>query len=71
MEVWRQNMSIYDPFRPYQDNSLALSTDTYDWTFRYELSRLVYCKESIDNSDIKFEREGDNLKGFNIIINNV
>jgi hypothetical protein len=44
--------------------------DTYDWTFHYELSRPVFCKESVDCNSIKFEKEGNNLKGFNIVINN-
>lgn len=42
----------------------------YDWTFHYELSRPVYCKESTDDNTIKFIKEGDNLKGFDIIVNN-
>jgi hypothetical protein len=42
----------------------------YDWTFHYELSRPVFCKESVDGNTIKFEKEGNNLKGFNIVINN-
>jgi len=47
-----------------------MSQDTYDWIFHYDLSKPVYCKESVDDNNIKFVKEGDNLKGFNVIIDN-
>jgi hypothetical protein len=46
------------------------SIDRYDWTFHYELSRQIFCKESVDGNTIKFEKEGNNLKGFNMVIYN-
>jgi hypothetical protein len=39
-------------------------------TFRYELSKPVFCKKSVDGKTIKFENEDNNLKGFKIIIDN-
>jgi hypothetical protein len=47
-----------------------LPGNTYDWIFNYELSRPVFCKESIDDDTIKFVKGGNNLKGFDIIVNN-
>lgn len=42
----------------------------YDWTFYYELSRLIFYKDLIGDPTIKFAKDSnDNLKGFNIIVN--
>jgi hypothetical protein len=48
----------------------TISADKYDWTFHYKLSKPVFCKESVDSNAIKFVMEGNNLNGFNIIIEN-
>jgi hypothetical protein len=42
----------------------------FDWTFHYELSKPVYCKSLTDDDNIKLIKEGDNLKGFYVKINN-
>jgi hypothetical protein len=42
-----------------------------DWTFSYKLSKPVYCKESVADKTIKFEKDtSDNLIGFQIIVEN-
>jgi hypothetical protein len=47
------------------------SEDTYDWTFDYNLSRPVFCKESSEDYTIKFVKDSyKNLIGFKIGVNN-
>jgi hypothetical protein len=43
----------------------------YDWIFHYKLSRVISCKESIDDPTIKLTKDSkDNLRGFDITIKN-
>ena len=51
--------------------SIPPAGESYDWTFSYKLSRPVYCKQSKDDSTIKFEKDpNNNITGFKIEVKN-